>query len=112
MTDYARIYATSNIGVVNVHLEKGWNIIDTSKELQHDGESTRTVYTLGLPLKEHARQLLEIIREYEKYDLKEVLFEQVEGTDDGSGPFWRIDQLKEDYESIVNGEIPLRYEYD
>lgn len=80
MADYIRVFETTSEKKANEYIKKGWDLIDTPTVTNFDGDShysSHTQYTLGLSTKEYANKLLAIIREYEKHDLKEILFEKV-----------------------------------
>lgn len=78
------------------------------------GDGSYVKYSLGLSAKEYANKLLAIIREYEKYGLKELLVEKVEEELNDSmdlyqtAGFWESDapltKYMSDYEDIVNNK--------
>lgn len=125
MADYIRVYETSNESQANKYIENGWDLIDTQTRNRFDGEggySSYTNYTLGLSSKVYANKLLSIVKEYEKYGLKEVLFEKIEEeTDDKISNYQQIGggfktpsetqlaKFVSNYEDIVNNEKVLLY---
>ena len=79
MADYVKVFETTDYDDANKYIKNGWVLIDTPKKstFGEAGYTSYTKYTLGLSAKEHANRLLAIIREYEKYGLKETLLEKV-----------------------------------
>lgn len=77
MADYVRVYETSNEKEANEYINKGWDLIGTSKMTQHDGDASYIKFSLGLSTKEYANRLLAIVKEYEKHGFKEVLLDKV-----------------------------------
>lgn len=99
---------------INKYLTKGWEVIDTTKELLGDGKSTILQYHVGYPVSKHIQNLIEIIKEYEKFGFKEKLFknkaqeynENLEDYDT-SGFFnanTNLTNFLKNYEYIVNGK--------
>lgn len=62
-------------GSVDSFLEKGYEIIETTKDIYPDGETL--TYHLGYAEETHYQELKEIIDLYEKYGLKEELFKKI-----------------------------------
>lgn len=117
MTNYVRVFETSDYDEANEYINKGWDLIDAPTKTRFDGESgysSYTKYTLGLSSKEYANGLLAIIREYEKYGLKETLLEKVSREMDDNIEeydtvgFWNSDSplanYMSNYEDVVNNE--------
>lgn len=115
MADYVKVFETSDYDKANEYIKNGWTLINTPKKSTFNGEdgySSYTEYTLGLSAKEHANRLLAIIREYEKYGLKEALLEKVSAEMDDNieeydtTGFWNSDsplaKYMSSYEDIVN----------
>lgn len=115
MTDYVRVFETSEEREANKYIDKGWDLIDTSKRSSFNGEggySSYTQYTLGLSAKEYSNKLFDIIREYEKYGLKDELFGRVANEMDdriddyrptsGLGVVTPLAGYMSNYEEIVN----------
>ena len=97
---------------VDKFLEKGWEIIETTKTHHDIGETTLN-YHLGYPLTSKINDLKNIIHLYEKYDLKDELLKKVadyhgDNLDDydfgGPGHYVNNDLTRfiEMYESSVN----------
>lgn len=62
-------------GSVDSFLEKGYEIIETTKDIHPDGETL--TYHLGYPMETHYQELKEIIDLYENHGLKEELFKKI-----------------------------------
>ncbi len=60
---------------VNDYLEKGWEIIQTSKQVYSDGDSI--LYHLGLPLEVAYQEALNEIARYKMFELDKVLDEKI-----------------------------------
>ena len=117
MTDYVRVFETTNETEANDYIKKGWDLISTPTKTSFDGEggySSYTQYTLGLSAKEYANKLLTVIREYEKYGFKELLVEKIEQEMDDkieeydTVGFWvaetPLTRYMSEYEDVVNDE--------
>lgn len=87
MGDYVRVFETANEEDVNEYINKGWDLIGTSKITQHDGDASYIKFTLGLSTKEYANRLLAIVKTYEKHGLKDTMFEKV-ASEIGSSVNW------------------------
>ena len=72
MKQYLKIRVHTEINRVNTLLEEGWELIETSKVQFPDG-GEGVEYHLGLPAETRIKQLMEIIRTYEKYGFKSAL---------------------------------------
>jgi hypothetical protein len=72
MKQYLKIFVHTEISRVNRLLEEGWELIETSKVLFPDG-GEGVEYHLGLPSETRIKQLMEVIRTYEKYGFKSDL---------------------------------------
>lgn len=113
MKEYLKVDVVGS-GQVDKYLKDGWEIIETVKQSYSDGE-TRVEYHIGLPAKVMVKKLTAIIRDYEKQDLKEKLFEGVaesfgENASDYETGFGQTTNGKtaryiENYEKIVNDKI-------
>lgn len=71
MSKYCRIQ-TMDANFVDSYLEKGWELIDTTKELSSFGETTIT-YHMGYPTNSYIADLKGIIGKYEELGLFEEL---------------------------------------
>ncbi|MFU8649271.1 hypothetical protein ACNA06_18365 [Lysinibacillus sp. RSDA_15] len=71
MTKYCRIQ-TMDANFVDSYLAKGWELIDTTKELSSFGETTIT-YHMGYPIHSYIADLKGIIEKYEELGLFEEL---------------------------------------
>lgn len=71
MSKYCRIQ-TMDANFVDSYLAKGWELIDTTKELSSFGETTIT-YHMGYPAKSYIADLKGIIEKYEELGLFEEL---------------------------------------
>ncbi|MBT2680721.1 hypothetical protein J7E38_17055 [Bacillus sp. ISL-35] len=72
MKQYLKIFVHTEINRVNRLLDEGWELIETSKVQYPDG-GEGVEYHLGLPAETRIKQLMEIIRMYEKYGFKSDL---------------------------------------
>jgi hypothetical protein len=72
MKQYLKIFVHTEINRVNRLIEEGWELIETSKVLYPDG-GEGAEYHLGLPGETRIKQLMEVIRMYEKYGFKSDL---------------------------------------
>jgi len=78
MRDYIKIEVVGE-GQTDKYLTNGWEIIETVKK-SYDGYGsgdTRLEYHLGLPSRVMIDRLTAVIKEYEKYGFKDLLFEKV-----------------------------------
>lgn len=113
MADYIKVFRTSDEKEVNEYINKGWEIINTGKVVQIEG-SEYLRYNLGYPAKAQLAKLTAIIKEYEKYGLKEILFEKVAAENDESLDEYESDgvypsttpltEYMSNYEEVVNDE--------
>ncbi|WP_107950274.1 DUF3775 domain-containing protein [Lysinibacillus parviboronicapiens] len=71
MSRYSRIQ-TMDANFVDSYLAKGWELIDTTKELSSFGETTIT-YHMGYPINSYIADLKGIIEKYEELGLFEEL---------------------------------------
>lgn len=100
-----------NAETVDKLLSQGWEIIETTKKAYPEGGSSLN-YHVGLPAKAKIESLVSIIRQFEKYGLKEKLFEAAaeefeENLDDyephgGFHVHTSLTQFMEEYEEAVN----------
>lgn len=61
---------------INDKLADGWEVIDKTTSVHPDGEETMT-YHIGYPAEKRIEDLKGIIKKYESFGLKEVLFDKV-----------------------------------
>lgn len=61
---------------INEYIEKGWEVIETTKDAEQHG-STDIVYHLGYPASKRIEELLGLLKKYEQFGLKDELFKQV-----------------------------------
>lgn len=118
MIDYVRLLSTSSSKEADNFISLGWELIDTTKPHNYD-DGSRIEYHLGYPASLLARELLSIVKLYEKHTNRDQLFEKVaeEFADNldsylkvtggydtmnttNALPLWMAK-----YEFIVNGEV-------
>ena len=77
MKDYIKIEVVGE-GTIDGYLSSGWEVIDAVKT-SYDGvgNDTRLDYHIGLPPRVMIDRLTAVIKEYEKYGFKDLLFEKV-----------------------------------
>lgn len=76
MKEYMRLTTACRQSDANRYLREGWEIIEMVKTNEKD-EDRQFIYHLGLPAKALAKQLLKVIRTYEKHGFKTKLMETV-----------------------------------
>lgn len=118
MKDYIQVEVVSS-KEVDKFLKAGWELIETSKTIYDIGESELN-YHVGYTARRKIDDLISVIKEYEKYGLKEELFKKVAETnghnindyDEGrDGHFVRNEtvQFLEKYEAAVNNKNTMFY---
>ncbi|MGN7404279.1 hypothetical protein [Bacillus safensis] len=94
MKEYVEILELDYLDNINKYLEAGWDIIETLKTKYYEEDRLR--YVVGYPATKKIEDLKEIIKNYEKANLKEELFKsiadsndddfnEIEGTQNGEG---------------------------
>lgn len=112
MKEYVRINVVG-ANEVDRFIQKGWEIVETSKEAYPEGD-TFTKYHVGLPAKHLMNELLQIVKAYEKHDLKSKLYEAIanqsgekvgdyEASSYSAGT--ELSNFMETYENVVNGRF-------
>lgn len=118
MKDFIRIEVVG-ANEVEQYLKKGWEIIETTKNVYEMGESTLN-YHIGLTARSKVNELKRIIQLYEENGLKEELFKKVaqnnghniEDYDQSpDGHRFRNDTISflEHYEEVVNDKTTKFY---
>ena len=111
MDKYVRLIEANDEYDANKYIENGWEVISTVKF--SNGESEYLRYHLGLPAKVLMDKLMSIVKEYEKHDLEDVLFEKVAKetndrvenyeTSKSGVPWTPLAKFMTEYDNTVNG---------
>ncbi len=111
MKDYVRTNYV-NASQVDDYLSEGWEIIETTTSLIDPGGETRLVYHIGLTARELMNKYKGIIKDYEKYNLQDILFEKIADSYNkdidnyevlGSGGKDEVSKYLTNYERTVEG---------
>lgn len=118
MKEYSQVITVSS-SEVEVYVDKGWEIFETSKQAYVEGDVT-TVFHIGYPLRKNYEELLKIVKLYEKYGFKEELGQKIaellddnlENYDTGREGHYvnnEITSFLQNYDLNVNGSVQKYY---
>lgn len=118
MKEYVQVITVSS-NEVEMYVNRGWEVFDTSKKCNIEGDVT-TVFHIGYTLRKNYEELLNIVKLYEKYGFKKELDRKIsELTNDnidnydtskeGHSIDNEITNYLEKYELNVNGTLENYY---
>lgn len=76
MVDYVRVLSTASAEKADNLISLGWELIDTAKPHNYD-DGSRIEYHLGFPVRLLAKELMAVVKSYEKHTSKDQLFKKV-----------------------------------